>query len=370
MHIVFRTDSASHIGLGHVSRCLTLAGSLKSQGHTITFICRLFEGHFCALIEAQGFTLITLDKAAPKATGDDCQRWLGVSEQQDASQTITALQQCERVDAVVVDNYGLSTVWHRLLRSHCNTLMVIDELCNRELDCHLLLDQTPGREADQYKELLASPTQLLCGSHYALLRDEFSCYQSINLQPLPHSGPLSLVISMGGTDPGHISETVLRKLVDVSGTLIENITVILGSEISSELSELQRLAPFNVILEHNCREMAKRYAEADLIIGAAGVSSLERCAVGALSLLYIYAENQRDIANNLASKGAAIIVTDHKHNDFSTLKSLLSQLQADPQLRHQMAQQALRVCDGLGAQRVANALIQQIQLDRTNQCSS
>ncbi|MFP3733021.1 glycosyltransferase, partial [Bacillus sp. SIMBA_006] len=53
-------------------------------------------------------------------------------------------------------------------------------------------------------------------------------------------------------------------------------------------------------------DMARRMAEADLAIGAAGSTSWERCCLGLPTLMLILAENQEGIARALDAAGAAI----------------------------------------------------------------
>ena len=45
MKIVFRVDSSTQMGIGHLMRCLTLANKLTKQNHQIVFICRKLDGN-------------------------------------------------------------------------------------------------------------------------------------------------------------------------------------------------------------------------------------------------------------------------------------------------------------------------------------
>ena len=51
MKVVFRVDSSTKIGAGHVMRCLTLADELKRQKHQVIFTCREFDGSLISHIQ-------------------------------------------------------------------------------------------------------------------------------------------------------------------------------------------------------------------------------------------------------------------------------------------------------------------------------
>ena len=53
MNIFFRVDSSLHIGTGHIMRCIVLAEALRSQGHTVTFICRELPGNSIIVLKNQ-----------------------------------------------------------------------------------------------------------------------------------------------------------------------------------------------------------------------------------------------------------------------------------------------------------------------------
>ena len=101
----------------------------------------------------------------------DYPSWLGVSQERDAEETITALGG-RRVDWLVVDHYSLDATWERSLRSHSERLLVITDLTGREHECDILLNQNYG--AERGAQGAAGAGHLLLGSRYALLRPEFA----------------------------------------------------------------------------------------------------------------------------------------------------------------------------------------------------
>ena len=84
--------------------------------------------------------------------------------------------------------------------------------------------------------------------------------------------------------------------------------------------------------------------DSDLAIGAGGVTSWERCCLGLPTLLYVLAENQRKIAENLEQLHAVKIVDNLEEN----LKNILNNLF----FWKNMSEKSQSICDGSGVERV------------------
>ena len=57
MKVLFRVDSSSQMGVGHLMRCLTLADELEKQNHSAAFICRELKGNLIKSIKHKVFIL-------------------------------------------------------------------------------------------------------------------------------------------------------------------------------------------------------------------------------------------------------------------------------------------------------------------------
>jgi len=55
MEVVFRVDSSTEMGYGHVMRCLTLADGLRNRKANIKFVCRDLPGHLGSLVIEKGY---------------------------------------------------------------------------------------------------------------------------------------------------------------------------------------------------------------------------------------------------------------------------------------------------------------------------
>jgi RimJ/RimL family protein N-acetyltransferase len=103
--------------------------------------------------------------------------------------------------------------------------------------------------------------------------------------------------------------------------------------------------------------MATLLADCNLAIGAAGVSSFERCCLGVPTLLVMIAENQRDNASTLAGSGAARLLGWWADLTPDTVASAVRQLADNPAELVNMRRRALQITDGRGVDRVALALM-------------
>jgi spore coat polysaccharide biosynthesis predicted glycosyltransferase SpsG len=113
MNIVFRVDSSTQIGVGHLMRCLTLADEFQKKNHKITFICRELQGNLVNLIK---YKVIGLLGNNDFQSDDLYLNLLGETQEQDAGQVIRVMP--ENTDLLIVDNYALDEVWHKKLRQY------------------------------------------------------------------------------------------------------------------------------------------------------------------------------------------------------------------------------------------------------------
>jgi UDP-2,4-diacetamido-2,4,6-trideoxy-beta-L-altropyranose hydrolase len=206
MRVVIRADAASHIGTGHVMRCLALANALKEKGAEVYFVCRPFVGHLGEYIVAEGHQLHLLPPAtqAVKPEPDPKQSppheaWRGESWEADLDQTQVVLGE-QYFDWLIVDHYSLDNRWESPMRKFFRKIMVVDDLADRLHDCDLLLDQTFGRSEEAYKPRVPKNCIVLTGSNYALLRPEFAELRDHSLKRRTKPEIKHLLVSMGGID--------------------------------------------------------------------------------------------------------------------------------------------------------------------------
>nr|WP_298164615.1 UDP-2,4-diacetamido-2,4,6-trideoxy-beta-L-altropyranose hydrolase [uncultured Pseudomonas sp.] len=366
--IVFRADASLQIGAGHVMRCLTLADTLTAQGAECHFICREHPGNLIKHIRSRGYSTHALPVlpsvganslgiSVPGITSQLAHAdWLGTTQEQDATECASILGELQP-DWLIVDHYALDTNWERALKPHYRQLMVIDDLADRRHQCDLLLDQTFGRNPEDYKPWVPADCGLLCGSQYALLRPEFSALRPYSLQRRENSKLERLLITMGGVDKGNATGQVLQTLESSELPVNCQITVVMGATapwLAGVRQQANQMSwPTTVLV--GVSNMAQLMADSDLAIGAAGVTSWERCCLGLPTVMLILADNQQQVARGLEQAGAVSVLRGPEQI-IERLPHLLSSLVSSPAQRATMSQAASRIADGRGVATVIHYL--------------
>lgn len=376
MKFMIRADASLHIGNGHIMRCLTLAHALRQQGHSIQFITRAHAGHLADYVMKQGFACALLPlPAQPEISGclahfpsnPPHAAWLGVSQAQDIHDCLPYWRDFAP-DWLVVDHYALDAQWeHAAITATGAKLLAIDDLHDRPHAANVLLDQNWQHQLDGHQAWAAAGGHVLAGTRYALLRDEFAAWRTRSLARRV-SGSLNhtpeCVVSLGGVDKDNITFKVLNALADwhdaanSANTGSLNVRVVMGGNAPhiATVRQWAANAPFACQVLVNIENMAEILAQADWAIGAAGSSTWERCCVGLPTVMLVLADNQRTIAEQLQQVGAAVAFDVGEIGSAKWLACLPDFRQ--PENLQKMSANAAALCDGLGAARVVNHIME------------
>jgi len=362
MHIIFRADSSIQIGSGHIMRCITLAEKLRSRKADVSFICRDLHGNLSELIRKKGFYVYLLSKPDskdnPEQSDSSHSSWLEVGWKQDVQDTVGIVKN-NNPDWIIVDHYALDYRWHEVIQPYVKNLMVIDDLADRNLKCDLLLDQTFGREKEDYQGLVGHNVHMLLGSQYALLRPEFTKLRS-RAKEKKKKKVMRIHVFLGGMDIYNDTLGVLKVLESVQWQDKQPSIDVIMSGKSPGLNTVKKYVremhlPVNLLTDVG--NMAELMILADLAIGAGGSTSWERCAMLLPSLTKITADNQKTVGKKLEETGAAIIWENQ--ND---LKEKIEKFITDENILETMSSTAGKICDGKGCGRVVDHMFEMLHV--------
>ena len=346
MKVIFRVDASLQMGTGHVTRCLTLAQVLKENGADVKFICRKHEGNLIDKIRSNGFVVHELElfREADVDTSLVHSYWLGTTQQQDANDCIDILK-AEELDWLIVDHYALDEQWQKRLKPYYKKLMVIDDLADRKHQCDILLDQTFGRQQEDYSALTPKGCNLLLGSQYALLRPEFAKWRIYSLKRRKKSKFNQILINVGGVDFENFTEFFLNALNGMPQMNGKSVMVIMGSKSPhiNRIKVLSEILSFKVEVLVDVGNMAEILANTDLVFGALGVSTWERCLLGVPSVVISTAKNQEFTAKILHDLGAISFLGKSSIVKAEDVKSIINMCEADSGLLSNFSRKSMKI---------------------------
>ncbi len=360
MKVAFRVDANADIGLGHLMRCLALADRLAAAGACCHFLgygdvvrASVADRHvFYSLPDVPAERLDDVDAEGVQ----DYAHWLPGGWRADAAACLDVLADIGHVDWLVVDHYALDRRWEEMLVPATVRLMVIDDLADRDHACDLLLDQNlvEGLETRYHLRVPAGCRQLL-GPRYALLRPEFAAIRPAAQGRPTLAGVKSILVMFGGADAVDLTSVAVAVLREIA--YAGSVNVVVGPLYANVAALRKSLAALpGAILHVAPRGLADLMAGADFVVGSPGVSSWERCVLGAPAAVVTVATNQAQIATALAKVGAHWHLGAVGRGTFDALKAALTLALHSPDSLEGMRRSAFAVCDGLGTDRVARHL--------------
>jgi len=353
MKAVFRVDGNSGIGLGHMSRCLSLAEQLKIREVDCTFISRALPRAVSARILQSGFRLALVSDEEPHGPDSSHSRH-PIDAEQDAISTIASMS--GPTDWLVVDSYAIDHVWEALLRPHTRWIMAIDDLADRSHNCDIIVDHNvPDSTNNPYADLTPRNCLPLIGPRYALLPAVFGHARGRLQGSLEDRS--GILIFFGGGDDHGLTELALTAMT--TGPLSRaRVTVVVGGSNpdARKLFRMARQRPMTTALG-TLPHLADLMSTSALAIGAGGVTSLERICLGLPSLVTTIAVNQIRSTQRLASLGLLRYLGHWPVIDPASIAESTEALLEDAHWRHRSNALGMELVDGRGASRVAQEMI-------------
>jgi UDP-2,4-diacetamido-2,4,6-trideoxy-beta-L-altropyranose hydrolase len=331
----FRVASRPEDGGGHVKRCLSLAKAMQSEAD-IVFILDDSGGKWRPLIEARGFS-------GPQLSDLPASHWQGC----------------------LIDGYGFTPEEIDSWRARSDKMVTIDDFGHDIEFADVILRPTATAAA-----AARSGQVIFEGPEYALIDPDYAGIAKKN----PAAEVRKILVSMGSRDSHNINALVIPALeqaaISTNPTEINNdieVLIAIGPD-APFLDQLRRQAKdsdltINIATDRD--NLVAEIADADLMIGAGGVSLLERMAAGLSSVTVAVAENQHPSVRRAVDAGATL----QSAADISDLTSNISRMLSDTDLRKEISSQAALTVDGRGCARVAGILLhpdQNVEISEAN----
>ena len=270
--IAIITEGGVAIGLGHVQRMLTLAGTLNRNAKIIFITTSGTEVQI--KIEGAGYELVR--------TSLDYRQ---------------ALESLLPLDTVIIDKLDVDDVIASWVRQETEARLVIfGNVSSANQHAHIVVNAIIGtRFQNRRYRNRATGTLYLEGPRYVMLGDAFRAQKDA----YSYRGILErILLIFGGSDQANLTCRATRQLRKLNTTLA--ITACVGAAYphSSELAALamdEEQAPRNFLIVKNTTAVAQLMLGADFILTSPGNSLFEAISLGVPAIAFYQTESQAEM---------------------------------------------------------------------------
>lgn len=342
-----RADANKMIAMGHIMRCLTIAGELQKKGFRVVFFT------------ADAWPKETLAEAGMEQI---CLRTRWDWMEEELPRLNELLSRLE-IGILLVDSYQVSPAYFEGLRDQVR-LVYLDDCFDAVYPVDLLINYNAFHTRFPYKESYDGRTKLLLGTAYVPLRKEFAQTSEEIVQReegrQTEGKSFSVLLASGGGDAKDALMGIIKKAIDRE-TLKDVIFHVVVGAYHPRGEELEAFADVhaNVQVYRPCRDMASLMQECDAAASAAGTMLFELSAMQVPTVFFQTADNQRYDSEFFAEEERMIYAGDIRQDRDACLAAVcdgLERLLEDGDLRARMREKLSLVTDGMGAERIAEEI--------------
>lgn len=360
MKVFFRVDSSNEVGTGHVRRCLTIAKGLKDRGvRDVVFICSRLEGNIIEDLSNHSFEVRIIARS-PEFNLKDVQQYripeidrLSQVQVADAEQTVLLLNN-EHPDILITDSYLIAETWENIVRPYVKSLVVIDDIANRFHNCDILIDNNFSDKPDAYDLLVPSQCRKLCGTKYVLLNQDFL---SVSNKRAPIFKVTKLLVFFSGSvELNPLTVSVVNKLKSIDPDTI-HIDVVVGGNTEQVIEVANNIIRPNTTVSGSVPNFVHLMKNANLAIGAGGITNWERCYLGLPAIVVAIAKNQVPSSSALSRDKYINYVGELSDETPAKIEELVHQFINNTVLLNKQSTLCQKLVDGKGLKRVLISLL-------------
>lgn len=342
MKLLIRADANEVIASGHVRRCLSIAAGFMDQDIEIVFVCS--EPDAENLLDETKYRCIVLKN-------DYRQKDMEIPLLKDIINK-------ERADGILVDSYEVTERYLSELSEIC-PVAYIATMKNINFTGKLLINYTQYAKQKDFEHKYVKLEEngfLLQGEKYVPLRKEF-----LKISHRDRKDIRNVLITTGASDPNNMSYAILAACMSVSQLKEMNYTVIIGNYFKNveQLEEVKQNNP-NIVLKYNVNNMSELMKNNDVAVSAGGTTLFEVCACGLPTISFSMADNQIPMAQYFEKKDLIPYAGDVRTHVMDVLTNIQNILCSWTQQINKVNEQSKKmqsVIDGMGAQRIAEKIV-------------
>jgi len=348
LRVLFVCRGSSLDGLGHVMRCRTLALSMGRRMPVRMVV--IGDRYVDSLLKNRGLNYEV------------------VGGEEDATPIVDAY----RPDIVIFDLMQFDRQrFDRIARA--SLTVSVSPIFNLLADVDMLFHRTTrhGEDWDFSSRPSESRPELRCGLPYTLVRPQCEKIVDEEYRRTLAQDPLSVVVSMGGTDAKNKTLQVLESMQAIPKRLL--IWVLLGEGYAHSYQQLvdtvNRGTRHEIILAKTSDSMWRIMKSCALAVLAGGVITYECAYAGLPSINVFHNKNSVFLVEELIEKGVALSAGYPLQDALSVVNANIAHLEQNRDELAAMHGRATGLIDGQAATRIEDEIVQYYRTDYQPKCA-
>jgi spore coat polysaccharide biosynthesis predicted glycosyltransferase SpsG len=330
---VIHAAGGSETGIGHLSRCRSLAGELlRLNSRPVVLIYEAPSGIAENFSPSGAKLIIASSRASALEMRTRVLREMGSAR----SVLVTDLLDLDHNDAAFARRQGFKLLVH--VNDSGLSAYVAD----------LVIDGDAFKPTQQANK---GATKYFCGAQYHIVDPSIACRRPA--RPWRKASVETVLVSFGGADPGQQTEFFVGEVLNSPS--IANFTILAGPVFSPQRCDIlasQAGGKFRFL--HSCSNMADLILEHDAIVTLGGLTSYEAMCLGRAVFAvawkhmapYVEQLDEAGLLKNLGMLGMGDSMIDRLYGSLTDIERVC-----------QLAQSGWQAIDGRGAERAANAIL-------------
>jgi N-acylneuraminate cytidylyltransferase len=318
--VLILTEAGPDIGMGHATRCRSLARKFEDKDCTVTLWVHSDQG-------------LDLPGGIPSRS------WWEGDE--------ALLEEVGSVDLVVLDSFRISKMLLDRIQKVARGFVSIDDYPRREYATGLVVDWTVGAKASWFPR--ATPDSLLLGPGFCSLRPAY-------WNPAPRTAfhLRRVLVSFGGTDVRSLTLPCLDALCNRFPDLEFHAVV-----RTDTLASATGTAPANLRVHSDLddNEMAALMRHCQLAVCGGGQTLYELASCGCPAVAIGLVDNQMDDIRGFQAEGSLRFAGEWDAPDLWEIVALEVDAFRDPQMLETFSRKGSQLVDGRGAERLVEAIL-------------
>ncbi|MCD7862068.1 MAG: UDP-2,4-diacetamido-2,4,6-trideoxy-beta-L-altropyranose hydrolase [Lachnospiraceae bacterium] len=333
--IYIRTDGNAKIGMGHLTRCLSVADAIFKRDGDVCFLAAGEET--AAIVRKAGFDCEVL--------GTDYRR---MEEELPVLERLTGDEKC----LFLVDSYHVTDAYLRTLRKW-GKVAYLDDVNAFPYPVNLIINGNIYGAKMDYSACGAN-TEILGGPAYAPLKPQFKAHRGEREETY-------ILVTTGGSDPYRLAEKIVGALLKEPWMEVEKICAVCGrfSLSIGALRELEKKEPRLRVL-CDVPDMWPVMNGAKFAVTAAGGTMQELACLGVPMIGFSFADNQCLATRIWQEQGYSCYGGDYLSLGDEMIPEICAaaeRLCGSSDLREMYSKKLMSLVDGEGSRRIAERLL-------------